>query len=179
MTRHTDSQVLVQRATAGDQTAVTELLSRFLPGPWIGQTMADHGAQVIKVESHEGEPTRRLGPPIKGHPAYFRNTQRGKLSLRINLKKDEGREIFLRLAETADVVIDSFRPGVVERLGIGYPAVRARAPGIVYCSLSAFGQDGPHGHRPGFDDVIQATSGFMSINVRGDGPIAAVRSVAK
>jgi crotonobetainyl-CoA:carnitine CoA-transferase CaiB-like acyl-CoA transferase len=106
-------------------------LSRFLPGPWIGQTMADHGAEVIKIESHDGEPTRRLGPPINGHPAYFRNTQRGKLSLTLNLKLDEGREIFLRLAETSDVVIDSFRPGVVDRLGIGYDAVRARAPGSV------------------------------------------------
>jgi crotonobetainyl-CoA:carnitine CoA-transferase CaiB-like acyl-CoA transferase len=145
-------------------------LSRFLPGPWIGQTMADHGAEVIKVESHEGEPTRRLGPAIEGgHPAYFRNTQRGKLSLRLNLKLDEGREIFLRLAESSDVVIDSFRPGVVDRLGIGYDAVRARAPGIVYCSLSAFGQHGPLAQRPSHDVGAEALSGVLSLSRAPDG----------
>lgn len=144
-------------------------LSRFLPGPWIGLTMADHGAEVIKIESHEGEPTRRLGPAIKGHPAYFRNTQRGKLSLKLNLKMDEGREIFLRLAESSDVVIDSFRPGVVDRLGIGYEAVRARAPGIVYCSLSAFGQDGPLAQRPSHDVGAEAMSGVLSLSNTRDG----------
>ena len=145
-------------------------LSRFLPGPWIGQTMADHGAEVVKVESHEGEPTRRLGPAIEGgHPAYFRNTQRGKLSLRLNLKLDEGREIFLRLAESRDVVIDSFRPGVVDRLGIGYDAVRARAPGIVYCSLSAFGQHGPLAQRPSHDVGAEALAGVLSLSRAPDG----------
>jgi crotonobetainyl-CoA:carnitine CoA-transferase CaiB-like acyl-CoA transferase len=145
-------------------------LSRFLPGPWIGQTMADHGAEVVKVESHEGEPTRRLGPAIEGgHPAYFRNTQRGKLSLRLNLKLDEGREIFLRLAESSDVVIDSFRPGVVDRLGIGYDAVRARAPGIVYCSLSAFGQHGPLAQRPSHDVGAEALCGVLSLSRAPDG----------
>lgn len=144
-------------------------LSRFLPGPWIGQTMADHGAEVIKVESHDGEPTRRLGPAIKGHAAYFRNTQRGKLSLKLNLKMDQGREIFLRLAETSDVVIDSFRPGVVDRLGIGYDAVRARTPGIVYCSLSAFGQDGPLAQRPSHDVGAEALAGVLSLSRAPDG----------
>src|SRR5690606_10375418 len=96
-------------------------LSRFLPGPWIGLTMADHGAEVIRIESLEGEPTRRLGPPLKGrgetagYSAYFRNTQRGKRYLALNLKAPEGREIFLRLAEQSDVVIDSFRPGEIGR----------------------------------------------------------------
>jgi crotonobetainyl-CoA:carnitine CoA-transferase CaiB-like acyl-CoA transferase len=132
--------------------------------------MADHGAEVIKVESHEGEPTRRLGPAVAGgHPAYFRNTQRGKLSLRLNLKLDEGREIFLRLAESSDVVIDSFRPGVVDRLGIGYDAVRARAPGIVYCSLSAFGQHGPLAQRPSHDVGAEALSGVLSLSRAPDG----------
>ncbi len=146
-------------------------LSRFLPGPYVGQMMADHGAEVIKIESHEGEPTRRLGPEIAGHPAYFRNTQRGKLSLRLNLKLDEGREIFLRLAERSDVVIDSFRPGVVDRLGIGYGAVREHAPGIVYCSLSAFGQTGPHASRPSHDLGGQALTGVLSLSqVNGEAP---------
>ncbi|MCC7487704.1 MAG: CoA transferase [Burkholderiales bacterium] len=138
-------------------------LSRFLPGPWIGLTMADHGAEVIKIESHEGEPTRRLGPPIEGFPAYFRNTQRGKKSLTLNLKSEEGREIFFRLAEEADVIVESFRPGVVDRLGIGYAAVKERAPRIVYCSLSAFGQTGPLAQRPSHDAGAQALTGVLSL----------------
>jgi crotonobetainyl-CoA:carnitine CoA-transferase CaiB-like acyl-CoA transferase len=149
-------------------------LSRFLPGPYVGQMMADHGAEVIKVESHEGEPTRRLGPEINGHPAYFRNTQRGKLSLRLNLKAEEGLEIFLRLAQQTDVIIESFRPGVVDRLGIGYGAVRERNPGIVYCSLSAFGQTGPHAERPSHDLGAQALTGVLSLGRHGGAAASAM-----
>lgn len=143
-------------------------LSRFLPGPWIGLTMADHGAEVIKIESFEGEPTRRLGPPVKGFTPYFRNTQRGKLSMTLNLKSDEGREIFLCLAEQSDVVIDSFSPGVMGRLGLGYDEVKARAPRIVYCSLSAFGQTGALAQRPSHDVGGQALTGVLSLGC-GDG----------
>ena len=139
-------------------------LSRFLPGPWVGLTMADHGADVIKVESHEGEPTRRLGPQVAGYPAYFRNTQRGKRSITLDLKAPEGLEIFMRLAESADAIIESFRPGVANRLGIGYDVVRSRAPSIVYCSLSAFGQSGPHSKRPSHDIGAQALTGVLSLS---------------
>ena len=138
-------------------------LSRFLPGPYVGLTMADHGAEVIKIESLDGEPTRRLGPPIAGFAAYFRNTQRGKLSLTLNLKADEGREILFRLAAEADVIIESFRPGVMERLGLGYEAIRARAPRIVYCSLSGFGQTGPLAQIPTHDAGAQALTGVLSL----------------
>lgn len=143
-------------------------LSRFLPGPYIGLLMADHGAEVIKVESFEGEPTRKLGPAVKGHSVYFRNTQRGKLSLRLNLKAAAGLEIFLRLAEQSDVIIDSFRPGVVDRLGIGYEAIRARNVRIVYCSLSAFGQNGSMSQRPSHDLGAQALTGTLSL-MQNDG----------
>ena len=142
-------------------------LSRFLPGPYIGLLMADHGAEVIKIESFEGEPTRKLGPIIKGHSAYFRNTQRGKLSLRLNLKSSEGLEIFLRLADQADVIIDSYRPGVVDRLGIGYDAISERNERIVYCSLSAFGQDGSLAQRPSHDLGAQAITGTLSLMQTG------------
>lgn len=138
-------------------------LSRFLPGPVMGLVMADHGAEVIKVESFDGEPTRELGPPIEGFSAYFRNTQRGKLSLRLNLKTPEGVKIFLQLAAESDVIIDSFRPGVVDRLGIGYADVRERNPGIVYCALSAFGQDGALADRPSHDLGAQALTGTLSL----------------
>ncbi|HIE83815.1 MAG TPA: CoA transferase, partial [Dehalococcoidia bacterium] len=88
-------------------------LSRFLPGPYMAMLLADHGADVIKIENKEGEPTRNFGPKISGYTTYFRNTQRGKRSLKLNLKHKEGVDIFLRLAEHSDIVIDSFRPGVV------------------------------------------------------------------
>ena len=143
-------------------------LSRFLPGPWMSLMMADHGAEVIKIESFEGEPTRGLGKKINGFTAYFRNTQRGKQSMMLNLKSDEGREIFMRLAEESDVIIDSFSPGVMGRLGLGYEAVKACAPKIVYCSLSAFGQTGPMAQRPSHDVGGQALAGVLSLG-RTDG----------
>lgn len=143
-------------------------LSRFLPGPWMSLMMADHGAEVIKIESFEGEPTRKLGTPVKGFTAYFRNTQRGKKSMTLNLKTKEGNEIFMQLAEQSDVIIDSFSPGVMERLGLGYAAVKARAPRMVYCSLSAFGQTGPMAQRPSHDVGGQALTGVLSLG-RTDG----------
>jgi crotonobetainyl-CoA:carnitine CoA-transferase CaiB-like acyl-CoA transferase len=143
-------------------------LSRFLPGPWVGMTMADHGAEVIKIESHAGEPTRHLGPPIEGFSAYFRNTQRGKQSLVLDLKAPEGKEIFLELAKESDVVIDSFRPGVMDKLGLGYDTVRALNSRIVYCSLSAFGQTGPLAQRPSHDVGAQALAGVLSLHAEGE-----------
>ena len=119
-------------------------LSRFLPGPHLTMMMADHGAEVIKIEDTvSGDATRHIGPRKGGATVYYRNANRGKRGLAVDLKSDEGREVFMRLAETADVIVETFRPGVVERLGIGYDAVAARAPGIVYCGISAFGQDAP------------------------------------
>lgn len=145
-------------------------LSRFLPGPWVGLVMADHGANVIKIESAEGEPTRHLGPPVAGFSAYFRNTQRGKKSLVLDLKSAEGKDIFKRLLAEADVVIDSFRPGVMDRLGLGYETARAINEGIVYCSLSAFGQSGPLAQRPSHDLGAQALTGVLSLQAGGREP---------
>lgn len=138
-------------------------LSRFLPGPYMAMLLADHGAEVIKIENEKGEPTRNFGPKINGFTTYFRNTQRGKRSLKLNLQHEEGVDIFLRLAEHSDIVIDSFRPGVVDRLGIGYSAVSERNPGIVYCSLSAFGQSGEMAGRPSHDLGAQAITGVLSL----------------
>ena len=116
-------------------------LSLFLPGPLATQFMADHGAEVIKVESIEGgEPNREIGPKRDGVSVYFANTHRGKQSLALNLKDPAGVEVLLRLAEKSDVLVEAFRPGVAERLGIGYAQVAARAPRIVYASIAAFGQ---------------------------------------
>lgn len=145
-------------------------LSRFLPGPHLTMMMADHGAEVIKVEdTRSGDPTRNIGARQAGASVYFRNANRGKKSLAIDLKSEEGREAFLRLAQTADVVVETFRPGVVKRLGIDYEALRAVAPGIVYASISAFGQTGPYRDKPAHDLSVNALAGTASLSVDADG----------
>ena len=145
-------------------------LSLFLPGPQASLMMADHGAEVIKVEPPgEGEPNRHLGAQIGGHSVFFRNTHRGKQSLCLNLKQPEAREALLKLAETADVFIEAFRPGVVDRLGVGYAAVSARNPRIVYCSISGFGQYGPYRDIPAHDLATEAIAGLVSLNLGQDG----------
>jgi crotonobetainyl-CoA:carnitine CoA-transferase CaiB-like acyl-CoA transferase len=145
-------------------------LSLFLPGPLMTQFMADHGAEVIKVESlHEGEPNREIGDKRDGVSVYFSNTHRGKKSLALNLKDPAGVEILLKLAEKSDVMVEAFRPGVVDRLGIGYKSVAARAPGIIYASISAFGQSGPYSSLATHDLGTEAMAGVLSLNRGQDG----------
>jgi crotonobetainyl-CoA:carnitine CoA-transferase CaiB-like acyl-CoA transferase len=144
-------------------------LSLFLPGPAMTQAMADHGAEVIKVEPlPDGEPNRSIGAKRDGVSVYFANTHRGKRSLALNLKTAEGVEALLRLAATADVLVEAFRPGVVDRLGVGYQAVAARNPGIVYASISAYGQTGPYLRRPAHDLAVEAMAGVLSVNLGWD-----------
>ena len=144
-------------------------LSLFLPGPVLTQMMADHGAGVIKLEPvGGGEPNREIGQKRDGVTVYFANTHRNKKSIQLNLKTDEGRKIALDLAASCDVMIEAFRPGVAARLGVGYDAVRALNPGIVYCSMSAWGQDGPYVHRPAHDLTCEAVAGILSINLGPD-----------
>ena len=145
-------------------------LSLFLPGPALTQMMADHGAEVIKLEPiNGGEPNREIGPKRDGMTVYFANTHRGKKSVQLNLKTEEGREMALRLAEQADVVVEAFRPGVVQRLGVAYDDVKARNPGVVYASLSAFGQTGPYVKKPAHDLATEAYAGILSTNLGFDG----------
>jgi crotonobetainyl-CoA:carnitine CoA-transferase CaiB-like acyl-CoA transferase len=144
-------------------------LSLFLPGPLLTQMMADHGAEVIKLEPiGAGEPNREIGPKRDGMTVYFANTHRNKKSIQLNLKTEEGQKAALELAATCDVMIEAFRPGVVSRLGVGYDAVRAVNPGIVYCSMSAWGQDGPYAQRPAHDLACEAIAGILSINQGAD-----------
>ncbi len=144
-------------------------LSLFLPGPALTQMMADHGAEVIKLEPiGSGEPNREIGPKRDGTTVYFANTHRNKKSIQLNLKTEQGREAALQLAATCDVMIEAFRPGVAARLGVGYEAVRARNPGIVYCSMSAWGQDGPYAQKPAHDLATEAMAGILSINLGPD-----------
>ena len=145
-------------------------LSLYLPGPLMTQFMADHGAEVIKIESlHEGEPNREIGAKRDGVSVYFANTHRGKKSLALNLKKPEGIEVLMRLAEKSDVLVEAFRPGVVDRLGIGYKQVAARAPHIVYASIAAFGQTGPYRDMAAHDLATEAMTGVLSLNRGSDG----------
>lgn len=142
-------------------------LSLFLPGPMLTMMMADHGAEVIKVEPPAGDPARGMEPVEAGQSVWFRNLNRGKQALALDLKSDEGRERLWALLADADVMIEGFRPGVMKRLGFDYDAVAAKNPRIVYCSVSAFGQDGEMALHPAHDLAVQALSGFLSVN---DGP---------
>lgn len=145
-------------------------LSLFLPGPLLTQMMADHGAEVIKLEPiNGGEPNREIGAKRDGVSVFFANTHRGKQSLQLNLKTTEGKEAALKLAETCDVMIEAFRPGVVKRLGVDYENVRKRNPGLVYCSISAFGQNGPYVNKPAHDMATEAYAGILSVNLGFDG----------
>lgn len=145
-------------------------LSRFLPGPMLTQFMADHGAEVIKIEAVDGgEPTRAVGEMRDGVSVFFANTNRGKKSLALDLKQDEAVEALMQLIEVSDVVVEAFRPGVVERLGIDYETVSARAPHIIYASISAFGQSGPYRDVATHDLAIEAMSGVLSLNRGRDG----------
>jgi crotonobetainyl-CoA:carnitine CoA-transferase CaiB-like acyl-CoA transferase len=145
-------------------------LSLFLPGPTVTQMMADHGADVIKIESlGGGEPNRAIGQQRNGETVYFTATHRGKQSMTLNLKEPRGVAIFLALASQADVVVESFRPGVVKRLGVDYEAVCAVKSDIVYASISAYGQSGPLVSNPAHDLAVEAMCGLLSTNVDAAG----------
>ena len=139
-------------------------LSRMLPGPYCSMMLADLGAEVIKVEEPKiGDPTRHSPPLIDGQSVPFAQVNRNKKSIALDLKQAEGRDIFLKLASTADCVLEQFRPGVVERLGIDYAVVAGVNPRIVYCSLTGFGQDGPHRERSGHDLNYLGLSGVLGL----------------
>lgn len=140
-------------------------LGRHLAGPTAAMWLGDLGADVIKIENPDrGEDGRTAGPPFyKGESAFFLSANRNKRSLAIDVKRPEGQEIFRKLAEKADVVVENFRPGVMEALNIGYERVSATNPGIIYCSISGFGADGTFADRPGLDQIIQGFSGLMSV----------------
>jgi crotonobetainyl-CoA:carnitine CoA-transferase CaiB-like acyl-CoA transferase len=139
-------------------------LSHALAGPFASTLLGDYGAEIIKIEPLEGEISRHWGPPFyDGEAAYFVNLNRNKKSVAIDLKQPEGKAIFFRLLEGADVVLENLRVGTVARLGIDYAHARERQPRIVYCSVSGFGQDGPYRDRAALDLVVQAESGMISI----------------
>lgn len=142
-------------------------LTQFLPGPMMTVMMADQGARVIKVEPPAGDPVREQAPFEGGHSVWFTQLNRGKESVALDLKSDEGKTRLRELIAGADVFVEGFRPGVMKRLGFDYDAVRAVNPRIIYCSISAFGQHGALAHHPAHDMAVQAMAGFLSVN---DGP---------
>ena len=146
-------------------------LTRALAGPFCTLMLGDHGADVIKIEIPvTGDDTRKWGPPFIGEEsAYFLSINRNKRSLTLNFKEEKAKEIFRKLAKDADVVVENFTPGVMERFGLGYDDIKAINPGIVYCSISGFGQTGPYRSRPAYDQIMQGLSGLMSITGEPDG----------
>jgi crotonobetainyl-CoA:carnitine CoA-transferase CaiB-like acyl-CoA transferase len=146
-------------------------LTTHLSGPYCAMILADHGADVVKVERPDGGDDMRRTPPFVGEEsAPFMLWNRNKRSLCLDLKNDDDRARFLQLAAVADVVIENFKPGTAARLGIDYPTLSALNPRLVYCSISGFGQTGPYAPRGGFDLIASGMSGLMSINGPPDGP---------
>jgi crotonobetainyl-CoA:carnitine CoA-transferase CaiB-like acyl-CoA transferase len=146
--------------------------TRVLSGPYCTMLLADMGARVIKVEQPgRGDDTRAWGPPfIDGESAYFLSINRNKESLTLDLKHPSARRVLDPLLQRAGVIVENFRPGTMERLGLGYDALSADSPGLVYCSISGFGQTGPRRAEPGYDAVIQGEAGLMSITGAPEGP---------
>lgn len=146
-------------------------LSRALAGPFCAMNLGDLGADVVKVEEPGvGDDSRHWGPPFRGgESAYFLGANRNKRGVAFNLKTDGGAEALWRLIESADVLVENFRPGLMERLGFGYDAVHARNPRLIYCSISGYGQDGPEATKPGYDIILQGTSGVSSVTGDPDG----------
>ncbi len=142
-------------------------LTRVLGGPFCTQWLADHGAEVIKVEPPQGDEVRHWGPPFDeevGAASYFLGINRNKRGISLNLGDEKGREALRRLLATADVLIENFKPGGMEKWGLGYDVLGKEFPRLIHCRISGFGADGPLGGLPGYDAVIQAQSGLMSVN---------------
>ena len=147
-------------------------LTRVLSGPYCTMMLADMGARVIKVEQPgKGDDTRGWGPPFQnGESAYFLSINRNKESVTLNIKHPEGRRVLEALIEKSDVLVENFRPGTLDKMGLGYEALSKQRPDLVYCSISGFGQTGPRRREPGYDAVMQGEGGLMSITGANDGP---------
>jgi crotonobetainyl-CoA:carnitine CoA-transferase CaiB-like acyl-CoA transferase len=140
-------------------------ISRILGGPYCGQILGDHGADVLKVEPPQGDDTRTWGPPFQdGVASYYLGINRNKRGMRLDLTTSAGRDALLDLLADADVLLENFKTGTLEKWGLGYDVLSARFPRLVHCRISGFGADGPLGGLPGYDAAIQAMAGIMSVN---------------
>ena len=147
-------------------------LTRALAGPYCTLMLGDMGADVIKIElPATGDETRGWGPPfLNGESSYFMSINRNKRSVALDLKSDQGRDVLRRLATTSDVLVENFRPGTVDRLGLSYEQAHALNPSLIFCSVSGFGQDGPRAEQPAYDAIVQGMSGIQSLTGDPDGP---------
>src|SRR6266540_3734003 len=147
-------------------------LTRALAGPFCAQMLGDMGADIVKVEQPGvGDNARGWGPPFQGgESSYFLSVNRNKRSIAIDLKSADGLRLVYRLAETADVFVENFRPGTADRLGVGFEQLRCRNSALVYCSISGFGRTGPDACRPGYDLIAQGEAGLMDITGHPNGP---------
>jgi len=145
-------------------------LSRLLPGPYCSLLLADLGVEVLKIEdSEQGDYMRRMGPSLKKDSAYFLALNRNKKSMILNLKTKEGKEIFYKLIDTYDILLEGFRPGVMDRLGIGYQELKSKNPRVIFCSLSGYGQNGPYKERSGHDINYIGLGGILELTGPKDG----------
>ena len=150
-------------------------LARVLAGPWAGQLLGDMGADVVKVESLAGEDTRQWGPPSVDNgdgsrdAAYFHACNRGKRSIAVDFARPAGQAIVRKLAASADVLVENFKVGGLARYGLDYESLKAANPGLIYCSITGFGQDGPYAGRPGYDFIVQGMGGVMDLTGDPDG----------
>ena len=171
-----DSAASLESGPPVPEAALADLLvldlTRILSGPFATMTLADLGADVIKIEQPgSGDDTRQWGPPFQGdQAAYFLAVNRNKRSLAVDLKSPQGRALVRQLALKSDVVVENFRPGTAARLGLGYEELSRENPGLIYASISGYGQTGPDSLRPGYDAIAQARSGIMSVTGEADGP---------
>ena len=156
-------------------------LTRVLSGPYCTMLLADMGARVIKIEQpRKGDDTRAWGPPfLEGESAYFLSINRNKESVTLDFKHPHGRAVLDRLLEKSDVLVENFRPGTLTRAGLDYRALAARYPRLIYCSVSGFGQTGPRSKEPGYDAVMQAEGGLMSITGSADGSQTSCRGCSR
>ncbi|MBS4534435.1 CoA transferase [Clostridium sp. D2Q-14] len=139
-------------------------LTRVLAGPYATMILADMGAEVIKIEiPNKGDDSRQFGPYINGESAYFMSINRNKKSMTLNLKKQESKDLLLKMVKEADVIVENYRPGTMEKLGLGYDKLKEVNPKIIYAAASGFGHTGPYSKRPAYDGVVQAMGGIMSI----------------
>jgi len=146
-------------------------ITNYIAGPFATMLLADLGAEVYKIETPgAGDPFRTWDKEPKDYSPSFCGMNRNKKSVTLDIKQTEGKEIFLRLAQDADVIVENLRPGVVDRLGIGYEEIKKINPRIIYCSISAFGQNGPYRKKPGYDTLGQALSGLLSVLTDLDKP---------
>jgi crotonobetainyl-CoA:carnitine CoA-transferase CaiB-like acyl-CoA transferase len=170
----TDARTAPQQASAAGARPLQGVrvldLTQFLSGPYATQILADLGAEVIKIEPHGGDSSRTIPPYFVGHDsAYYLSVNRNKKSVAVDMKHADGRQVVQELARHSDVVIENFRPGVAAKLGLDYAALSASHAGLIWCSISGFGQDGPYRELPAYDMIVQALSGGMSLTGESGG----------